>query len=340
MTIEKVILVAGDDSLLIAETVSSCIDKAIGNQDRSLVLEELDENNYRTEKSSEFSAGPLVDAAQTPPFLTESRVVVGRHIGRFGTKEQIEPLLKYLNSPLPTTTLILVWEKGVEPAQQRLPSLPKSLAEAVEGAGGRIISSTVGRGKEADQWLEQRLNSSDIEIDRKAQAAIINQLGQDRTRAIALLALLETVFGPGAQLTINDVTPYLGEEGDVAPWDLTDAIDRGNTVKALESLRRLQGAGGRHPLAILSMLHSHYGQLLKLDGLEITSEKQVSDTLGVKGFPAKKILQRSQRFPSESIKRGISLVAAADLDLKGKTAWPAELVTEVLVARLCSLPKR
>ena len=80
MGIEKVILVAGDDSLLVAETVSSSIDKAIGNQARSLVLEELDENNYRTEKSSEFSVGPLVDAAKTPPFLTESRVVVGRHI--------------------------------------------------------------------------------------------------------------------------------------------------------------------------------------------------------------------------------------------------------------------
>ena len=302
MGIEKVILVAGDDSLLIAETVSSCIDKAIGNQDRSLVLEELDENNYRTEKSSEFSVGSLVDAAQTPPFLTESRVVVGRHIGRFGAKEQIEPLLEYLNSPLPTTTLILIWEKGVEPAQQRLPSIPKALAEAIEGAGGKIISSTVGRGKEANQWLEQRLNSADIEIDRKAQTAIINRLGQDRTRAISLLALLETVFGSGARVTIEDVTPYLGEEGDVAPWDLTDAIDQGSTVKALESLRRLQGAGGRHPLAILSMLHNHYGQLLKLDGLELTSEQQVSEALGVKGFPAKKIFQRSRRFPSESIK--------------------------------------
>jgi DNA polymerase III delta subunit len=88
------------------------------------------------------------------------------------------------------------------------------------------------------------------------------------------------------------------------------------------------------------MLHNHYSQLLRLDGLEVVSEQQVSDVLGVKGFPAKKIFQLSRKTPTESIKKAISLLAAADLDLKGKTAWPPELVTEVLVARLSALPKR
>ncbi len=340
MSSSNVILIAGDDPTLIAETVSSCIEEAVGNQDRSLALEEMDENNYRSDQTSGFSAGPLVDAAQTPPFLTESRVVVGRHIGRFGNKDQVEPIVEYLNAPSPTTKLILVWEKGTEPTQQRLPAIPKSLAEAIEQSGGKIISSTVGKGREANQWLEKRLNSADIKIDRKAQAVIIERLGQDRTRVVSLLTMLEAVYGSGAQVNLEEVNPYLGEAGDAAPWDLTDAIDKGNTAKALENLHRLQGAGGRHPLAILSMLHSHYSQLLKLDGLELTSEQQVSDVLGVKGFPAKKILQLSRQIPTESIKKGISLLASADLDLKGRTAWPPELVTEVLVARLSALPKR
>ena len=340
MSSEQIILIAGDDPTLIAETLSIHIENAVGDQDRSLVLEEMDENNYRNEENSGFSVAPLIDAAQTPPFLTESRVVVGRHIGRFGSKDQVEPLVEYLNAPSPTTKLILVWEKGTEPVQQRLSAIPKSLAEAIEKIGGEIISSTVGKGREASQWLEDRLRSADIEIDRKAQTVIIERFGQDRTRVVSLLTTLEAVYGPGARVNLEQVNPYLGEAGDVAPWDLTDAIDKGNTAKALGNLHRLQGAGGRHPLAILSMLHNHYSQLLRLDGLEVVSEQQVSDVLGVKGFPAKKIFQLSRKTPTGSIKKAITLLAAADLDLKGKTAWPPELVTEVLVARLSALPKR
>ena len=254
MSSEQVILIAGDDPTLIAETLSIHIETAIGDQDRSLILEEIDESNYRSEQNSGFSIAPLIDAAQTPPFLTENRVVVGRHIGRFGSKDQVEPLVEYLNAPSPTTKLILVWEKGIDPTQQRLSAIPKSLAEAVEKIGGKIISSTVGKGREANQWLEERLKSADIEIDRKAATAIIERLGQDRTRVVSLLTTLEAVYGSGTRVNLEQVNPYLGEAGDVAPWDLTDAIDKGNTAKALENLHRLQGAGGRHPLAILSLL--------------------------------------------------------------------------------------
>ena len=66
MSSGQVILIAGDDPTLIAETLSTHVESAVGDQDRSLVLEEIDENNYRSEQSSGFSIAPLIDAAQTP----------------------------------------------------------------------------------------------------------------------------------------------------------------------------------------------------------------------------------------------------------------------------------
>ena len=39
---------------------------------------------------------PLVDAAQTPPFLTDRRVVVGREIEMFTKAAQVAPLVDYL----------------------------------------------------------------------------------------------------------------------------------------------------------------------------------------------------------------------------------------------------
>ena len=54
----------------------------------------------------------------------------------------------------------------------------------------------------------------------------------------------------------------------MAPWDLTDAIDAGDTAAALGALRRLFGAGGV-PSRCRSwpILHRHYQAMLRLDGV-------------------------------------------------------------------------
>ena len=101
----------------------------------------------------------------------------------------------------------------------------------------------------------------------------------------------------------------------------------------------MMGAGGRHPLAITAALNGHYGRLLRLDGAGIRDQAGAADALGVKGFPAKKALAASRRLGGQRIARAVRLLAAADLDLRGRSAWPQELVAEVLVARLASLSR-
>ncbi|MEC8982488.1 MAG: hypothetical protein VX905_02805, partial [Actinomycetota bacterium] len=99
-------------------------------------------------------------------------------------------------------------------------------------------------------------------------------------------------------------------------------------------------AGGRHPLAVMASLHGHFGRLLRLDGADVRNEVEAAEVLGIKGFPAKKALQVSRRIGPGRVARAIRLIAAADLDLRGRSAWPPELVVEVLVARLASLARR
>jgi DNA polymerase-3 subunit delta len=136
------------------------------------------------------------------------------------------------------------------------------------------------------------------------------------------------------------VAPYLGDAGQVPPWELTDAIDAGDMAKAIDRLHRMMDAGGRHPLGILAALHGHYARLLRLDGAGIGDEKGAAEVLGIKGFPAKKALTVSRRMGNERITGAIRLLSDADLDLRGRTGWPPELVAEVLVARLASMNRR
>ena len=121
------------------------------------------------------------------------------------------------------------------------------------------------------------------------------------------------------------------------PWDLTDAIDGGDTAGALALLARMTGAGGRHPLQLMAILHAHYVRLARLDGLDVRSEAQAADILGIKGFPAKKALTQYRRLGGDGVRRAIDLLAGADLDLRGRRDLDPDVVMEILVARLSRL---
>lgn len=333
-------LLKGEDPLLVGEALHAAVDELLEGEDRSLALEELDEEAYRV--GDHFDLTRLVDAAQTAPFLTGRRVVVGRHLGRFSKADDLAPLLRWFEEPLDTTGLVLVWERGQAPRQDRLSAPPKKLLEALSAAGGVVVDCAPPSGRTGDRWLDDRLSASSVRLDRESVAEVHRRLGEERTRVLALIEVLESTFGPGTQLGLAEIEPYLGESGSVPPWELTDAIDDGDIVSAIDRLHRQLGAGDRHPLQVMASLSSRYERMLRLDGAEARDEKAAAALLGMKGstFPAKKLLTQTRRLGSDRIGRAVGHLADADLALRGASALPQELVMEVLVARLAALHRR
>ncbi|MYA73982.1 MAG: hypothetical protein F4Y27_04845 [Acidimicrobiaceae bacterium] len=341
-------LILGDDPVLVGEAVSKAVDELIGEGDRSLMLETLTEAEYRTEEGT-FEPARLIDAARTPPFLTDKRVVVGRHASRWARPEHLSAITELLGEPLDSTDLVIVWERGVDPKVDRMPSLPKALKEAVEVAGGTVQQTSVPRGKGASAWLREHLGSSTLEFDRTAVAAIETLIGEDRGRVVGLLRTLEGALGPDATVTSDDVAVYGGDNlGSAVTWTLDDAIDKGDIAAALKVLTRLIEYDGtlseRNGAAfrLLGMLHRRYANMLRLDGAGVFNEAEAAKLLGMKGstFPAKKAMQQSRSLGTFKLARAIELLATADLQLRGTVDWPPELVMEVLVARLSNLSHR
>ena len=334
-------LVTGDDPVLLAEAVARIVKETLGDEDRSLALEQLDETSLR-DPDGGWSLAPLVDAAQTEPFLTMRRVVVGRHLARFSRKGQCDELVRLLESLPATTDLVLVWERGVDPVMGgRMPAIPKEMAAAVKAAGGaKLDVNPPTRKSDAGKWLRDQLNQSSLRFEPAAVAAVEDLVGADRGNVVGLLRTLEGALGAGRTVTADDVAVYGGDAGSVVPWELDDAIDRGDIAAALKTLHRLLPS--RHALQVLAALHGRYQRMLRLDGAGAADEHQAAAMLGMKGstYPARKILGQTRRLGSEKIARAIRLLADADLALRGTVDWPDELVLEVLVARLAQLSSR
>ncbi len=313
-------LLSGGDEILLSSARTTLVSELVGDDDPTLMIAELIGDDYEMRE--------LVDAAQTPPFLTDRRIVVGRGMGRFA-KDDHALLAEYLADPLDTSVLVLEWAGG---------RVPKAVKDAVVAAGGEVLAT--GPGRKVGDWAIQQMADAGVRPDRDGTRLIVEWLGDDAGKLPGLIGVLSSTYGEGARITAADIEPFLGDAGGVPPWDLTDAIDRGDIAGSLTALTRMLGAG-RHPLQVMATLHTHFQRILRLDGAAIRGEKEAAVILGLKGstFPAKKALGQARKLGSRNARASISLLHGADVDLRGTVDWPDNLVLEVLVARLARVAR-
>jgi DNA polymerase-3 subunit delta len=311
-------LVRGDDPTLVAQEARGLIDTLVGDRESSFVVEE------HGASGEDLDVKAVIDACLTPSFLGDRRVVVVRDAGRIGAAEAAG-LGAVVADPLPTTVLVLVGGAG---------TVPQALVKAVT-ANGELVDASAGTGRDRTSWVADHLKDAPLRFDAGARARVQAHLGDDLGRLAGLIETLVAAYGEGAPISIEELEPFLGSAGAVPPWDLTDAIDSGSIAGALSALRRMLDAGGRHPTEVIGVLHRHYSNMLALDGITQLDAAEAAQLLGVRSpFVAKKAMEQGRRLGAERIAQAINLLADADLDVKGRTALPPDLVLEVLVARL------
>ena len=330
-------LVLGDDTRFRADAAKALIAGLLGDDDASLALEEFS----LTARASDAGEGdaaaaaegpPVVDralsSASTPPFGTERRVIVIREVGAMSAADA-DAVARYLADPCPTTALVLVGGGG---------RIPVTLTKALKAAGGQEIKAAPAKTGDA---LAGALDGADLKLTPAAARRVSDWFGDDAGRIPALLDVLRAAYGEGARIDVDDLEPYLGEAGGVAPYHLTGAIDKGDAAGALEILHRLRGASF-HPLQVMALLHRHYQRMLRLDDPHVGSEQDAVAALGgkVKPYPAGLALRQARLLGGDGLRAAYAHLAKADVDLRGATALPEDAVLEVLIARLAGLSRR
>lgn len=329
-------LVVGDDARFRADATKALVAELRGDDDPSLALEEFSlaprSDSGEGDAAPSGDGPPIVSAAlgsaSTPPFGTDRRVIVIREAGAMSAADA-EAVARYLADPCPTTALVLVGGGG---------RLPVALTKAVKAAGGQEVKASPGKTGDA---LTGALDGAGVKLTAAAAHRVAGWLGDDAGRIPALLDVLRAAYGEGARVDVDDLEPYLGEAGGVAPYHLTGAVDKGDAAGALEILHRLRGASF-HPLQVMALLHKHYQRMLRLDAPSIGGEQDAVAALGgkVKPYPAGLALRQARLLGSDGLRAAYAHLAKADVDLRGGTGLGEDAVLEVLIARLAGLSRR
>jgi DNA polymerase-3 subunit delta len=341
-------IVRGEDPALRDREVQRVVDELLGEDDRSLSLDDHTLAGRRRGSGGNEDAGEGSDAEsldlpvfsaistalQSPPFMTRCRVVVVREIANL-SKEQVQWFGEYIAAPLDTSRLVLVSGGGKTPA-----ALDKALKAAK--------AHDVGRASEKTQdVLGAAAAEQHVKLTAQATHAITERFGEDASRVPELVELLHSTFGEEQTLDVADIDAYLGELGTAGRFDLANAIDRGDLPVAMEVLhRQLTATSARdpkpvHPLVIMAMLVSHYQRFLRLDDPAIVTKEQAADVLGMRSpAGARFALDAARKLGSDGLREAMGLLARAEIDLRGNSGVDERTVMEVLVARLAHLHRR
>jgi len=317
---------------MVYDALRNVIVSALGELDPSFALEDFTAKDV-TSSSSESVVVRVLEALNTPPFLVERRVVVVRDAQSL-LADEAGQLVSWLADPAPGIVLVL----GVVGTKAN--KLVKASSEVVE-------VNVSSRAQDRVAYVESKLGEYRVSVEHQTALEIAERVGDDVARVDSLARTLQSIYGT-APLTFAHVAPYLGDAGDVPEWDLTDAIDSGNTAAAIKVARRMLESKGRAGLQIVNMLQRHYLRMARLEGSGVRGDDEAATLLGINRFPAGKSLRMAQRLGSQRISAAVHLIANADLDLKGGVSYGGKdintdldvtelTVIEVLVARLARL---
>jgi DNA polymerase-3 subunit delta len=336
-------LVKGNDPLLRAAALDALVAELLGDDDRSLALEEFtvpgrgdadDGGSAGGADVREAIVGAVLNAAASPPFMTARRVVVVRDAGAL-TAADADRLGVALEAPLETTVLVFVVGGG---------TLPAALAKKLKDAGAR---ERAPESEKTSDVLADAAAAQDLRLRPEAVKLVSSHFGEDAGRVASLVDALHAAYGDDATLSADDVAPYLGEAGAVPTYQLTNAIEAGDEAAALDVLHRLLTASSAqqprpmHPLQVLGSLNGHYRRMLRLDDPAVQTPAEAVAALGgrVKEYPARKALDGARALGTTGLRQAFDALYQADLDLKGARGIPPDAVVEVLVVRLARLTR-
>ena len=339
--------VQGSDPALHDREVQHLIDELLGGDDRSFALDdhtvggrrragaaENDDEDESADGSLELPAFAVITTAlQSPPFMTDARVVVVREIGNL-TSEQGQWLATWIADPLDGVHLVLVGGGGRTPTA--LDKAVKATAEVV----GPAAEGTA-------DVLAHELRDAHLKIAPDAAKHVAARFGDDASRVPEFVEVLHATYGEDAVLSVDDVDQYLGDLGTAGRFDLANAIDRGDVGGTLETLHRLLTATSAtqpkplHPMQVMATLGYHYQRLVRLDDPTIVTKEHAAAALGMRSAGGARFsLDASKRLGREGLREAVGLLAQAELDLRGASGLDERTVMDVLVARLAALSRR
>ena len=309
-------LLAGDEEFLVQEVLDLIIDRIVDPASRDFTFNSL--------SCRDTPVDEIVNLAQTYPFMAERRLVVARDVDALKAAD-IEVLGTYLNSPSPSTCLVMTAKRGFE---------KKAVTGPVAEHGAIAVFYPL-REEDVPTWIEGRVRTRKLRIGRDAAQQLFETVGNDLHKIANELEKVFITLKDRTEITVDDVKAAAGDFREFTSFELADALGAKDRDRALLVLTRLLQEG-ESPVGLLGAIAWNLRRLLRAKSLEAagTGYEEIKTRLRII-FHQSAAFQRQMRSWSVGELEGVfGTLLAADRGLKSG-GMTGRLVLERMVLQLC-----
>lgn len=298
-------------------------------------LTEYIENNILSEDEKGFNQTviygrdatieDIVSNAKRYPMMAERQVVVVREAQELS--RTIDKLESYAENPQPTTVLVVAYKYKTLDKRKKLVKLIAKNGVLFESK--KLYENQVGT------WIQRLLQGRGYSIEPKANAMLVEFLGNDLSRISNELDKLQIILPKGHTITPKDIEYNIGFSKDFNVFELQNAIGSKDQLKAYKIAQYFADNPKDNPLVVtVSLVFGFFVKLLKYHGLKDKDPRSAAPVLGVNPFFMKDYEVAIKNYPMKKVSGIVASLREIDVKSKGVGANSLsnhDLLKEMLV---------
>lgn len=206
-----------------------------------------DDFNYYAAEADKADWGEALALANTAPVFSNTRMVVLTGIEKI-RKDPKEALLRYLENPLPSTTLVLTHNDSKKIKTE------KALAEACASAGVTADFAELKK-EELNVWVREKMREKGLKPDFDAVDLLCESVGGELSALENEMEKLHlyTFDREDKNVSKEDVLTCIGFSKEENPFELSNAITACSKARAVRLVDKLLD-DGEEPVGVLSKM--------------------------------------------------------------------------------------
>jgi DNA polymerase-3 subunit delta len=278
------------------------------------------------------TAGPdaegLIASIPALSLTSERRYLLAEGVERWSAK-QATPVADALSSLPPDVTVVLV-------AREQPPKLraPKRLVEAVEAAGGDVLTYAAPKPRQLPAWIGEEARRRGFTLEPEAAQLLGERVGDSTARLATELDRLAVWADPGGTVGRGDLEEMIADTSEEVAWALSDAIVDRDPAAALAAAERLTGQGETvTPLVrqAAKRLREANAALAELDSGR--PAKDVEASLPMHPYAAKMLMRRLRGRSTAQMRAATCAVADLEWWTRGGSDYPEPVALTLAVRR-------
>ncbi len=283
------------------------IDKLTEFIEQNVLQEQERDFNQTILYGRDVTIEDVIGNAKRYPMMADKQVVVVREAQELS--RTIDKLESYVENPQTTTVLVFAYKYKTLDKRKKVTKLLAKHGVVFESK--KMYENQVGT------WISRVLQGKGYSIEPKANAMLVEFLGNDLSRISNELNKLQIILPKGHTINPKDIEENIGFSKDFNVFELQNAIGSRNQLKAYQIAQYFADNPKDNPMVVTtSLVFSFFIKLLKYHGIKDKNPNKVAPILGVSPFFMKDYDVALKNYPMKKVS---TIVAALrDIDLKSK----------------------